>query len=121
MTTLTELEDIQPALKKYMGYNAQMWLYSVSLRRIVFRLYQNGLPDSDYILLVGCSYIKGSLDCKNVNLKIDKTENTNGPFTEYRLYDDNIGLEIISHGGVGLIIDDGYGMEGLFDNFHFGG
>lgn len=61
MKTLIEPGEQGSALAQWRGAEAKLWLFHVSLNRMVIQLYRKGEPESLYLVALGCERISGPL------------------------------------------------------------
>ncbi len=105
MTEYLSPEQFTAALEKYKGADAQLWLFSVSLKRLVIRLYFRGERDDLFIVCVSCEHIKGAFVWRNANIFIADdilNDESNGVLT--RVIDREVDFELVCSGGITMVI-----------------
>lgn len=101
MEEISDINEVNLLLKQYEGGDLQLFLYSVSLRRLLLRLTRQ--DDIIYILGTGCIHFNGYFDINNASLTViqDDIPNMTRPFI--KMLDNNSDFELITHEGIFIL------------------
>lgn len=91
MRTLVESGDRADVLDRFCGADARIWLYDISLKRIVLRLTRSDLQDALHVVGVGCAHIVAHFSWSNASISFVEEESAN----ETRIIDQAAGFELI--------------------------
>lgn len=108
MRTITEIDECNKTLNNFQSANGKIWSFDITHKRLVIRLWfwsekEHKVQNEVFIAVLGCKYIRGAFDLKNVNMYIVK--DTDPEFSEprYLLKDYNSDFELIGDAGIGLL------------------
>lgn len=106
MTKYLNPPEFKEALAKYKGAYAQLWLYSVSLKRLVIRLSFQGENDDLFIICVSCEHISGPFVWSNANVSFvyEISSNSDQNESNTKILDAQAKFELICSGGATMII-----------------
>ncbi|MFY0256021.1 hypothetical protein ACDQ55_18945 [Chitinophaga sp. 30R24] len=107
MRTLIDKEQFESALVSYRGADAQIWLFSITHKRLVVRLSFTNQNEVLYILAVSCEYMKGPFSWSNANILFMDSNTLAASEFYIKIIDKDKDFELISSGGVVL----SYGLK----------
>ncbi|MEL7003983.1 MAG: hypothetical protein AAFN93_14775 [Bacteroidota bacterium] len=115
MKTYTNLSESNELLSNYIGATAQIYVFSITHKRLAIRL---KLPKKDevlYLVAVGCKRINGDFYWKDANLSIVELISDGEDTT--KIIDNSGDFELISLGGFSILQGREEEFGTSFDNF----
>ena len=114
MKNIIDIDDFDAVLNQYRGAYTQIWLFNVSLKRIVLRL-TNGNNNALYIVGITCRHIVSSFSWKSSNITIYKMKNADEG-EDTIVEDKDSGFKLIC-GGVSLVDGPANELHNSFSEF----
>ncbi len=78
MTTIIPPDRHDQTLIDWRGSTAKIWLYHVSLKRLVIQVYRSSLKETLYVLAMGCTRITGPFSWSPSELIIQRVSHMDG-------------------------------------------
>lgn len=114
MTHYLTDQEYETALNKYKGAFVQLWLFSVSRKRLAVRFSFPGKEDDLFVIVVGCSHISGPFSWENAEVGL-VSEGRPDNETITGLTDRGANFEIKCDGGVAMVVSS---EPGIWKSFH---
>ena len=119
LRTVTEAADQNSLLAAWRGATAEVWIFSLTFRRLALLLRLPERSDVLYVVGLGCRRISGSFSWKGAKVSISRidhrlSENAAEDFN--CIYDEDAHFELICSGGVVLV--ESTEILTSFDQFH---
>ncbi|MEI6950355.1 hypothetical protein V9K67_24450 [Paraflavisolibacter sp. H34] len=114
MEIITNLKEANLLLQRFQGATAQLYAYSLSLRRMAIKLILPQKNEVAYIIGVCCEHLVASFDWNNANLSILTDDKLDTGENMTKIIDKDSGFELITVGGFTVA----FGLEEEFgDSF----
>ena len=95
MKTMITPKEHGPALAKWRGAEAKLWLFHVSHNRMAIQLYRKGEQESLYIVALGCERISGPLQWDHAGILLRTEQPNHRGEVRQRLVDSHAGFELL--------------------------
>ncbi|SFM91253.1 hypothetical protein SAMN05428949_1273 [Chitinophaga sp. YR627] len=105
VTIVKDIDRINELLRQYKGCNAQLWAYSVSLRRMAIRLWMDINGEQFLLLTAGTRYIQGYIDRENADITVREAVNEHNERIII-ISDESADFKVIAGGGLILARGD---------------
>lgn len=119
MTEYLTDQQFEAALEKYKGAYVQLWLFSVSHKRLVVRLSFKGRKEDLYIVGVSCKHITGAFSWRDANMLLMHedilVEGEKESIT--KLVDRKANFELVCDGGLAMVISSDPDLLNNFDTY----
>ena len=110
ITIVKDIDRIRELLRQYKGCNAQIWAYSVSLRRMAIRLWLDIKGEQLMLLTGGTFYVQGYIDREGADISIEEIPDEKYEWV-FRIADEAAGFQILANNSVLLV-------RGNFNDFN---
>ena len=116
MKRLVQLKDYKKILNQYRGAYAQIWLFNVSLKRMILRLSFEDVAEVLFIISVSTEHIIGPTTWQKANIAIKKKKNKETTEVIYKVIDEKAGFELISESPITLVLSTAKGVDTFFED-----
>jgi hypothetical protein len=114
MKTIIEPDQNHTMLEKWRGSRARIWIFDISLVRLVLRLERTGESEVLYILGASCKHIVGPFSWDNSSVSIESGDESGKPFDA--ILDKEAGFEVRCR-GVALALGPAVEFDKTLDSF----
>lgn len=116
MKKILKPEEFDSALEQFAGAYAQLWLFHVSLKRLVIRLSSPGHNQALFIVAIACENMTTDFSWENAHIEIESHLDRLQGEAQTRIIDKGAGFELIC-GGVSLATGLVGGPDKSFEDF----
>ena len=117
MIHIEKVEEINKELRKFNGAFAQIWLFNVTHKRLVVKLYFRDSDNVLFIISASSNHIISNFSWINAKLSLTKCVGDDSYDNLYILKDDNSDFQLNSSGGIFLIKGLEAEFVSTFENF----
>ena len=117
MRIITDLTEANNLLKSLTDFNAQIWMFHISHKKIAIRFSTKKVEELVvYLVVVSCDYMTGPFSWNKANIFISKKLDENSEL-RYKIVDKDSKFELISSGGFSIAqgLESEFGKS--FDDF----
>ncbi|ACU61641.1 hypothetical protein [Chitinophaga pinensis] len=118
VTIVKDIDRINEILQQHKDCNAQIWAYSISLRRMAVRLWTDIKGEQLMLVCGGVFYIQGFIERENANVSLSRRPDDMHEWA-YTLTDDAAGFKLLAYNGIilarGDFSDFNLHFDSLFD------